>query len=112
MVKRPSSVASGALALRRSLEASVMNALPKTTLLRHWTIRLPEEVAREVEDLARSKRISVNALMSFAVDKTLADSGRRSIAELAPWFESYLLRGVGGGRGIDLAAIREPDEFA
>jgi hypothetical protein len=94
------------------LEASVMNALPETAPLRRWTIRVPEEVAREVEDLARSKRISVNALLSFALDKTLADSGRRSIADLAPWFEFYLLRGVGGGRDADPAGSREQDEFA
>ena len=112
MAKSATKTIAGALAPRRSLEDLVLNALPEPPPLRRWTTRIPENVAREIENIAKMRRISVNALISFALDKTLADNGRPSIAEMAPWFESYLLRGVGGGKDVEAPPRGEPDEFA
>lgn len=66
--------------------------------LRCWTIRVHEEVAREVETLAASRRLSVNALVVSLLDEMLVKNGRPSVQELAPEFVEYLRRRGGQKR--------------
>lgn len=68
--------------------------------LRCWTIRIHEEVARELEALAVQKRVSINALVISLIDKLLVDSGRPSVEELAPDFVDYLGRRGGHKRPV------------
>ena len=66
--------------------------------LRRWSTRVAEEVALEVEAIARLKSLSVNALVMVALDKLLKEHGRPAISELAPWFPDYLTRQGGTPR--------------
>jgi hypothetical protein len=60
--------------------------------LRRWSTRIAEEVACEIEAIARLKSVSVNALVMIALDRLLKEHGRPAISELAPWFPDYLMR--------------------
>ena len=60
--------------------------------LKRWSIRIPAEVALDIAEIARSEQVSINALVAIALDDLMKTRGRRSIAELAPWFPDYLLR--------------------
>jgi hypothetical protein len=62
--------------------------------LHRLTVRLPSAVARDLHDLARSRNVSMNEIVSIFIDAGLAQEGRASIAEVAPWFAGYLRRSV------------------
>ena len=101
----------GALAPRPDLDALL--APPETPAekeqLRRWSTRIAEEVAVEVEAIARLKSLSVNALVMVALDRLLKEHGRPAISELAPWFPDYLTRQGGTPRDKEPPARGEFD---
>jgi hypothetical protein len=60
--------------------------------LHRLTVRVPAAVARDLHDLARSRNVSMNEIVAIFIDAGLAQEGRASIAEVAPWFAGYLRR--------------------
>jgi hypothetical protein len=56
------------------------------------TVRLPANVVEELHLLARSRKISVNALLAIYVEQGLVADGRPPLMRLAPWFADYLTR--------------------
>lgn len=94
----------GALAPRPDLAALLAPPSPPAgePQLRRWSMRIAEEVAVEVEAIARLKGLSVNALVMVALDRLLKEHGRPAMSELAPWFPDYLMRQGGAPRGKEL----------
>lgn len=90
----------GALAPRTDLDTLLAPPSPPAgePQLRRWSIRIAEEVALEVEAIARLKSLSINALVMVALDRLLKEHGRPAISELAPWFPDYLMRQGGSSR--------------
>ena len=62
-----------------------------------WSTRIAEEVAVEVEAIARLKGLSVNALVMVALDRLLKEHGRLGSPN---WrlFPDYLMRQGGSSR--------------
>jgi hypothetical protein len=94
MAKPFSLPAVGGVPRRPDLDALLALRMPPAdeTRLRRWSTRVAEEVACEVEAIARLKSLSVNALIMVALDRLLKEHGRPAISELAPWFPDYLMR--------------------
>ena len=93
----------------KTLEEQISRPAPADALpLRVWTLRIHEEVAREIENLARLKRMSVNAYVVWLFDQALRQNGRPSVTELAPEFVEYLRR-KGGKKKSE--TVRGPSEF-
>jgi hypothetical protein len=76
--------------------------------LRVWTLRIHEDVAREIEALARGRRMSLNAYAVVLFDEALRQSGRPSVAEMAPEFVDYLRRKGGKKKPT---GVRRSSEF-
>lgn len=94
---------------RKTLEEQISRPTPADALpLRVWTLRIHEEVAREIENLARLKRMSVNGYVVWLFDQALRQDGRPSVTELAPEFVEYLRR-TGGKKKPK--AVRRSSEF-
>ena len=72
--------------------------------LRVWALRVAEPVTREVESLARLKRLSVNSLVVSLFDQSLRQNGRPSVQELVPTFVGYLLQ---TGRRTPIIRLRD-----
>ena len=85
---------------RRSLsDAFRPKPLPHPRL-RCWTARVAEEVAVEIEAIARAQRLSINQILAVGLDRILSENGRSSVQELAPWYVEYLQR-RGGTRRLE-----------
>jgi hypothetical protein len=60
--------------------------------IQQTTVRLPKAVEMELKGIAEVHGVSMNVMIVEAIDRTLREHGRASVAELAPWAPSYYRR--------------------